>query len=100
MALNPDAVGTVGEPYKVSWASKDSLLYAVSLNIGTDQLEYVTENTNGVTQKTLPTFPFFILLAFFLFFQDFTFICYFVSFCLFFNNSSSNVLIGIGSLFP
>ena len=57
MALNPDAVGTVGEPYKVTWASKDSLLYSVSLNIGTDQLEYVTENTNGVTQKTLPTFP-------------------------------------------
>lgn len=57
MALNPHAVGTSGEPYDVIWTSKDSLLYAVSLNVGTDQLEYVTENTNGVQQKALPTMP-------------------------------------------
>jgi acyl dehydratase len=57
MALNPEAVGTVGDPYKVSWTSKDSLLYAVSLNVGTDQLQYVTENTNGVAQVALPTMP-------------------------------------------
>ena len=44
MALNPEAVGTVGEPYAISWTSKDSLLYAVSLNVSSDQLEYVTEN--------------------------------------------------------
>ena len=57
MALNPDAVGSVGEPYKISWTSKDSLLYAVSLNVSSDQLEYVTENSTGVTQKALPTMP-------------------------------------------
>ena len=45
MALNPAAVGTVGAPYQISWTSKDSLLYAVSLNVGSDQLQYVTENS-------------------------------------------------------
>ncbi len=57
MALNPQAVGTVGEPYTISWTSKDSLLYAVSLDTGSDMLEYVTENSTGVTQKALPTMP-------------------------------------------
>ena len=57
MALNPEAVGSVGVPYEISWTSKDALLYAVSLNVGSDQLEYVTENSTGVTQKALPTLP-------------------------------------------
>ena len=57
MALNPEAVGSVGEPYQISWSSKDSLLYAVSLNVDSDQLQYVTENSTGVTQKALPTMP-------------------------------------------
>jgi len=57
MALNKEAVGTVGEPYAISWTSKDSLLYAVSLNVSSDQLEYVTENSTGVNQKALPTMP-------------------------------------------
>ena len=57
MALNPAAVGTVGAPYQISWTSKDSLLYAVSLNVSSDQLEYVTENSTGVKQKALPTMP-------------------------------------------
>lgn len=57
MALNPAAVGSVGDPYQISWTSKDSLLYAVSLNVSSDQLQYVTENSTGVTQKALPTMP-------------------------------------------
>ena len=48
MALNPEAVGSVGVPYEISWTSKDSLLYAVSLNVGSEQLQYVTENSTGV----------------------------------------------------
>ena len=57
MPLNPDAVGTVSEPDNVSWTSKDALLYAVSLGAGTGELQYTTENTNGVQQQVLPTFP-------------------------------------------
>ena len=57
MPLNPDAVGTIGEPAHGAWTSKDALLYAVSLGLGVDDLAFTTENTNGVEQQVLPTFP-------------------------------------------
>jgi len=57
MPLNPDAVGTKGPQVEVSWTSKDALLYAVGVGAGTDELAFTTENTNGVEQQVLPTFP-------------------------------------------
>ena len=51
MPLNPDAVGTVGEPVEVSWTSKDALLYAVGVGAGTDELAFTTENTANVPQQ-------------------------------------------------
>ncbi len=56
MPLNPEAVGTVGEPYEATWTSKDALLYAVGIGAGTDELVFTTENTNGVEQQVFPTF--------------------------------------------
>lgn len=57
MPLNPDAVGSKGEPVEISWNSKDALLYAVGIGAGTDELAFTTENTNGVDQQVFPTFP-------------------------------------------
>ena len=57
MPLNPEAVGSKSEPVEVSWSSKDALLYAVGIGCGTDELAFTTENTNGVDQQVLPTFP-------------------------------------------
>jgi acyl dehydratase len=57
MALDPGAVGTVGDLVSVSWTSTDALLYAVTLNFGAGDLEYVTENSIGVAQRVVPTFP-------------------------------------------
>lgn len=57
MPLNPDAVGSKGEPVEVSWTSKDCLLYAVGIGAGTHELAFTTENTNGVEQQVFPTFP-------------------------------------------
>src|SRR5918994_5229124 len=57
MPLNPDAVGTESEPVDVSWDSKDAMLYAVGVGAGTDELAFTTENTNGIEQRVLPTFP-------------------------------------------
>jgi acyl dehydratase len=57
MPLNPDAVGSKGEPIEVSWDSKDCLLYAVGIGAGTDELAFTTENTEGVDQLVFPTFP-------------------------------------------
>jgi len=57
MPLNPDAVGSKGEPVEISWTSKDCLLYAVGIGAGTHELAFTTENTNGVQQQVFPTFP-------------------------------------------
>ncbi len=60
MPINPDAIGAEGEPAEFSWTSKDSLLYALGVGAGVNdptgfELEFTTENTNGVEQKALPT---------------------------------------------
>jgi len=57
MPLNPQAVGSKGDPIDVSWNSKDCLLYAVGIGAGTGDLAFTTENTNGVEQVAYPTFP-------------------------------------------
>ena len=60
MPINPDAVGSKGEPGRRSWTSKDALLYAVSVGAGsldpvTQELEFTTENTKDTQQRALPT---------------------------------------------
>lgn len=57
MPLNPDAVGSRGDPVEISWNSKDCLLYAVGIGAGSDELAFTTENTSGVDQVVFPTFP-------------------------------------------
>jgi acyl dehydratase len=62
MPLNPDAVGTETEPSEATWSSKDSLLYALGVGAGaTDptgaELEFTTENSEGIEQRALPTMP-------------------------------------------
>ncbi len=55
MAINPDAVGLKGEPSRRSWTSKDSLLYALGVGAGVDELAFTTENTKDTPQRVLPT---------------------------------------------
>jgi acyl dehydratase len=62
MPLNPDAVGFESEPAEARWSSKDSLLYALGVGAGqTDatgfELEFTTENSEGIDQRALPTMP-------------------------------------------
>jgi acyl dehydratase len=61
MGLNLDAVGTTSDPSERSWDSKDALLYALGVGAGAldptgFELEFTTENSDGVTQRVLPTF--------------------------------------------
>ncbi|MDH3296087.1 MAG: MaoC/PaaZ C-terminal domain-containing protein [Acidimicrobiia bacterium] len=61
MPMNPDAVGTNGEPRRWRWTSDDCLLYSVGIGAGAVdpvgfELEFTTENTTGVDQKVFPTF--------------------------------------------
>ena len=60
MPINPDAAGSIGEPSEFSWTSKDSLLYALGVGAGSSdptgfELEFTTENSNGITQTARPT---------------------------------------------
>ena len=68
MPLNPEAVGFETEPGEARWTSKDSLLYALGVGAGqTDptgfELEFTTENSDGIQQKALPTMPVVIASA-------------------------------------
>ena len=55
MPLNPDAVGTTGEPRLTRWRSKDCLIYALGVGAGVNELPFTTENSIDVTQRVLPT---------------------------------------------
>jgi acyl dehydratase len=62
MPLNLDAVGYSSEPAVATWSSKDCLLYALGVGAGApdptgSELEFTTENSDGVPQRVLPTFP-------------------------------------------
>ncbi|HEU5391779.1 MAG TPA: MaoC/PaaZ C-terminal domain-containing protein [Streptosporangiaceae bacterium] len=65
MALNHSLVGVPGEPAERSWDSKDALLYAVGVGAGLgdplQELEFTTENSEGIEQKVLPTYA--VLIA-------------------------------------
>src|SRR5258706_11904037 len=60
MALDHSLVGVPGEPQERSWTSTDALLYAVGVGAGLgdplQELEFTTENSEGVTQQVLPTY--------------------------------------------
>ncbi len=55
MPLNLDAVGKRGGPVRRSWSSKDSLIYALGVGAGVDDLAFTTENTKDTAQRALPT---------------------------------------------
>lgn len=57
MSLNPDAVGEETGPKRVAWSPEDCMLYSLGVGAGVDELEFTTENTQGVQQQVLPTFP-------------------------------------------
>ena len=60
MALDHTLIGQPGEPHERSWTSKDALLYAVGVGAGLGdplrELEFTTENSQGISQQVLPTF--------------------------------------------
>ncbi len=56
MPIDPSAVGAEGTPTRHKWTSKDTLLYAVGVGAGTQELPFTTENTADTPQRVLPTF--------------------------------------------
>jgi len=60
MSLDHSLVGVPAEPQERSWTSADALLYAVGVGAGLGdplaELEFTTENSQGLAQQVLPTF--------------------------------------------
>ncbi len=67
MGLDHSLVGVPSEPQVRSWDSKDALLYAVGVGAGLgdplQELEFTTENCQGIEQKVLPTFAVLVAQA-------------------------------------
>lgn len=67
MPLDHSLVGVSGEPHERAWTSTDALLYAVGVGAGLgdplSELEFTTENSEGITQRVLPTFAVLISQA-------------------------------------
>ena len=58
MPINPDAVGTKGEPGEHSWTSKDAMLYALGVGAGGDRSTSCSSRPRTPTdtpQRVLPT---------------------------------------------
>ncbi|MBS4728935.1 MaoC family dehydratase N-terminal domain-containing protein [Mycobacterium sp. SM1] len=56
MAIDPNAIGAVTDPMLVEWTDRDTLLYALGVGAGTEDLSFTTENSHGITQQVLPTY--------------------------------------------
>ncbi|WP_425432324.1 MaoC/PaaZ C-terminal domain-containing protein [Haloechinothrix alba] len=41
----------------MTWSPDDCMIYALAVGAGTDELAFTTENTTGVSQQVLPTYP-------------------------------------------
>ena len=56
MAIDPNAVGAVTEPTFFDWTDRETLLYALGVGAGLDDLPFTTENSHDITQQVLPTY--------------------------------------------
>ena len=56
MPIDPTAVGKKTEPRIVEWTDRDTLLYALGVGAGLDDLAFTTENSHDITQQVLPTY--------------------------------------------
>ncbi len=57
MPIDPRAVGaTTDPPQDFTWTDRDTLLYALGVGAGVDDLAFTTENSHDIEQQVLPTF--------------------------------------------
>lgn len=54
--LDPNSIGRRTETRLVEWTDRETLLYALGVGCGVDDLAFTTENSHGVDQQVLPTF--------------------------------------------
>jgi len=56
MAIDPSAIGAATDPVLFEWTDRDTLLYALGVGAGLNDLSFTTENSHDVPQQVLPTY--------------------------------------------
>ncbi|MEZ0340132.1 MaoC/PaaZ C-terminal domain-containing protein [Mycobacterium sp. pV006] len=56
MPIDPHAIGAQTEPQLFEWTDRDTLLYALGVGAGIEDLALTTENSHDVAQQVLPTY--------------------------------------------
>jgi acyl dehydratase len=56
MPIDPNALGATTKPHLVDWTDRDTMLYALGVGAGLDDLAFTTENSHGIPQQVLPTY--------------------------------------------
>src|ERR1700757_4073595 len=56
MPINPNAIGEKTDPYVFEWTDRETLLYAIGVGAGLDDLAFTTENSHEIEQQVLPTY--------------------------------------------
>jgi acyl dehydratase len=64
MALDPNAIGAKTDPQVFAWNDRDTLLYALGVGAGIDDLAFTTENSHDIEQQVLPTYAVIACLPF------------------------------------
>jgi acyl dehydratase len=56
VGIDPSSVGATAGPDTRSWVDRDTLLYAIGVGAGLDELAFTTENSHDTPQRVLPTY--------------------------------------------
>jgi acyl dehydratase len=64
MPIDPNAIGATTDPQLFKWTERDTLLYALGVGAGTDDLAFTTENSHDIEQQVLPTYAVIACLPF------------------------------------
>jgi acyl dehydratase len=56
MGIDPNSVGVTSGPKEVSWTDRDTMLYAIGVGAGLDELAFTTDNSHDIPQQVLPTY--------------------------------------------
>src|SRR5262245_27000904 len=64
MPIDPNAIGAKTDPTIFEWTDRDTLLYALGVGAGTQDLAFTTENSHDIPQQVLPTYAIIACLPF------------------------------------
>jgi len=56
MPIDPKAIGATTKPHLMEWTDRDTMLYALGVGAGLDDLAFTTENSHDIPQQVLPTY--------------------------------------------